>query len=181
MEIRLQGTAIPCVAGQDIVAGLAVKILPAEGKSSPDVVQAAYLPGAASDTEARYVAAFRVYNEKPPIYEGLPTLDIGDSTQPYTLRSFVEGSENLPASVTLRMVPPRLKEEETILSGELMLAYDDGIYMVTSGCFVQAAYTVGAIVSTVAGGQWTLGSGGRVATVFEYDGTNAKLTLKTGR
>ncbi len=183
MEIRLQGTAIPCVAQQDIVAGLAIKLVPdtTTSATSPDVVQGADLPGADDNAEARYVAMFRVFNEKPPIYQTLPTLDVGDSTQPYVLREFVEGSENLPADVTLRMVVPRLKEEETIPSGSLMLAYDDGIYKVTSGCVEGTTFAVGDIISVKAGGKWYNGSGARVATVFEYDSTLNHLTVKTGR
>jgi len=186
MEIKLQGTAIPCVAQQAIVAGLAVKLTPALGKSSPDVVQGALLPTAGADTDAHFVAAFRVYNEKPPLYETLPTLDeTGNTTsQPYTLRGFIEGSENLPADVTLRMVVPRLKEEETIVSGALMLAYDDGIYAVTSGCFTYSDnLAVGNYVTCEAGGKWayTATASEKTGVVFEYSQANATLTVKTGQ
>jgi hypothetical protein len=195
MEIRLQGTALPCVAREDILAGLAVKIVPAlstsvlGGSAGPDprmqnslfyVVQGAVLPGA-DDAEARYVAAFRVYNEKPPLYEELPVLDIGDSTVPYTQREFRELNENLPADVTLRMVPPRLKEAETIPSGTLMLAYDDGIYTVPSGCYYGTSFAVGDILSVRSGGQWYNSSNARVATVFEFNLLKGQLTIKTGR
>ena len=184
MEIKLQGTAIPCVAQQNIVAGLAVKLTPALGKTSPDVTQGALLPTTGADTDAHFVAGFRVYNERPPIYESLPTNDqTGNTTsQPYTLRSFIEGEENLSASVTLRMVPPRLKEEETILSGALMLAYDEGIYTVTSGCFTHSAnLSVGNYVTNEAGGKWayTATAAEKTGIVFDYDLTNAKLTVKT--
>ncbi len=186
MEIKLQGTVIPCVAQQAIVAGRAIKLVPAinpSTKSSPDVVQGADYPTSDNDAEARYVAAFRVYNEVPPLYESLPTLDVGGSTQPYTLREFVAGSENLPASVTLRMVAPRLKTpEETIPSGALMLAYDDGIYTVTSGGYYGSTFAVGDKISVKGTtGKWYNGSGGRVATVFEFNSTKGELTIKTGR
>ena len=132
VEIRLRGTAIACIAQEDIQAGLAVKLVPATntprilaGSPDPDprlqggiynVLQGASLPIADEDAAAKYVAAFRVYNEKPPLYDTLPVQDIGDSTVPYTLREFVAGQENLPADVTLRMVVPRLKEDATIPS-----------------------------------------------------------------
>jgi hypothetical protein len=81
------------------------------------------------------------------------------------------------------MVAPRLKDTdagETILSGALMLAYDDGIYTVTSGCFVNSAFTVGDAVSVKGTtGKWYASGTGQVATVFEYDSTKVKLTIKT--
>lgn len=187
MEIKLQGTAIPCVAQEDIKAGLAVKLVPAVGKSIPDVVQGAALPTADNDTAAKFVAAFRVYNEKPPLYEGLPTLDETSNTtaQPYTLREFVAGSENLPADVKLRMVAPRLKTpEQTILSGALMLAYDEGIYTVTSGCYYGSSFNVGDSISVKGTGadkgKWYSGAGGKVGVVFEFNSTKGELTIKTG-
>ena len=187
MEIKLQGTAIPCVAQEDIKAGLAVKLVPATGKSIPDVVQGAQRPTGDNDKEARYVAAFRVYNEKPPLYESLPTLDeTGNTTsQPYTLRVYPEGQENLPADVKLRMVVPRLKSpEQTILSGALMLAYDAGIYTVTSGCYYGSSFSVGDAVSVKGTGddkgKWYAGSTGRVGIVYEFNSTKGELTIKTG-
>jgi hypothetical protein len=196
MEIRLRGTALACIAQEDIKAGLAVKIVEAansprilNGNPDPDprlqggiynILQGAQLPTSDNDTSAKYVAAFRVYNEKPPLYEGLSAQDIGSSTIPYTLRSFIEGSENLPADVTLRMVVPRLKEAETIPSGALMLAYDDGIYTVTSGCFTAGTYAPGDAVSVKTGGIWYGSATGKVGIVFEQNTTKNTLTIKTG-
>lgn len=190
MEIKLQGTALPCVAQQDIKAGLAVKLGPARASgvaiSTPNVIQGASLQSG-DDLEARFVAGFRVYNEKPPIYENLPSLNQSGNTttQPYTLREFVSGTENLPADVKLRMVAPRLKDSaETILSGALMLAYDDGVYTVTSGCYTASAnLTVGAFVKSTAGGVWayTATAAEKVGIVWEYDAADQKLTIKTGR
>jgi hypothetical protein len=187
MEIKLQGTAIPCVAQEDIKAGLAVKLVPATGKSSPDVVQGAQLPTSDNDTAAHFIAAFRVYNEKPPLYEGLPTLDEDGNTtgQPYTLREYPEGQENLPADVKLRMVAPRLKSpEQTILSGALMLAYDEGIYTVTSGCYYGSSFDVGDAISVKGTGddkgKWYSGDTGQVGVVFEFNSTKGELTIKTG-
>ncbi len=196
VEIRIQGTAIPCIAQEDIKAGLAVKLVAADngypavlgGNADPDprlqggiynVLQGAILPTSDNDGEAKYVAAFRVYNEKPPIYEGLATQDIGDSTIPYTLREFVEGEENLPDAVTLRMVVPRLKDDATILSGALMLAYDEGIYTVTSGCFEAGSYSPGDQISVKTGGIWYGASTAQVAVVFEQNTTKNTLTIKT--
>jgi len=196
VEIRLRGTAIACIAQEDIKAGLAVKLGAASnaprilaGSPDPDprlqggiynVLQGASKVSAANDTSAHYVAAFRVYNEKPPLYEDLPVSDIGDSTIPYTLREFVAGTENLPADVTLRMVVPRLKEDATIPSGALMLAYDDGIYTVTSGCFAAGTYTIGAVISVNASSQWYESASGAVGYVFEQNTTKNTLTIKTG-
>jgi hypothetical protein len=192
MEIRLKGTAIACVAMQDIKAGLAVKLV-ASGNTFPsieylgvDVMRGAQLPTADEDANAKYVAGFRVYNEKPPLYESLPTRNQSGNTttQAYTLRQ-VDSSDNLPASVTLRMTSPRLQDEQTIASGALMLAYDNGIYTVTSGCFISAGLAVGSDVSVngtgANAGKWQLKSStGKVGKVFEYDSTNGKLTIKTG-
>ena len=185
MEIKLKGTAIPCVAQEAIVAGLAIILTPALGKTSPDVVQGAVLPDSDDQTtpgKAQYIAAFRVYNEKPPIYESLPTMDEAGNTtsQPYLLREFTQGAENLPADVKLRMVAPRLKSpEETILSGALMLAYDEGIYTVTSGCYYGTSFSVGDPISVKAGGKWYNGATAQVATVFEFNSTKGELTIKT--
>jgi len=201
VEIRLRGTAIGCIAQEAIKAGLAVKLVPATnaprvlgGTADVDprlqggiynVLQGAALPTASGELACHYVAAFRVYNEKPPLYETLPVLDIGDSTVPYTLREFVEGDENLPAEdITLRMVVPRLKDDATIASGALMLAYDDGIYTVTSGCFVAgASYAVGQKLMAGASGVWTETSldSNAVAVVFERNTTKNTLTIKTER
>ena len=196
VEIRLRGTAIACIAQEDIQAGLAVKLGAASnapqilgGSADPDprlqggiynVLQGATKPVADEDASAHFVAAFRVYNEKPPLYETLPVNDIGDSSIPYTLRMFVEGQENLPADVTLRMVVPRLKEDAIIPSGALMLAYDDGIYTVTSGCFVAGTYTIGNAINVATGGIWQEGTTGAVGIVFEQNTTKNTLTIKTG-
>jgi hypothetical protein len=74
---------------------------------------------------------------------------------------------------------------KTIASGALMLAYDNGIYTVTSGCFISAGLAVGSDVSVngtgANAGKWQLKSStGKVGKVFEYDSTNGKLTIKTG-
>lgn len=196
VEIRLQGTAIACIAQENIQAGRAVKLVAASnsprikaGDSLPDphlqgkqfsVLQGAQYPTSDNDADAKYVAAFRVYDEKPPIYETLPTTDIGDSTIPYSLREWIEGEENLPAtSLTMRMVAPRLKEDATILSGALMLAYDAGIYTVTSGTFEAGSYTIGNAISVKTNGIWYEGSTATVAYVFEQNTTKNTLTIKT--
>jgi hypothetical protein len=185
MEIRLQGTAIACVAQEDIKAGLAVKLGAAAGKSLPDVIIGASLPTADDDIDAKYVAAFRVYNEPTPIYESLPTLDTDGNTTgvPYTVREWPQGVENLPATIKLRMVPPRLKTpEETILSGAMMLAYDEGIYTVTSGCYYGASFITGQAISvkgSAENGKWYQDDGGKVAEVFEFNSTKGELTIKT--
>ena len=195
VEIRLQGTAIPCIAQEDIKAGLAVEIVPATnapatlaGDPFPDpslqggqfaVLQGAALPTGDDDKQAHYVAAFRVYNEVPPLYETLPTLNEG-TTVPYTLRGWTSGSSNLPATgITLRVVVPRLEYDATIPSGALMLAYDDGIYTVTSGCFEPDTYVIGEALSVKTGGTWYAGSTGQVGTVFEQNTTKNTLTIKT--
>ena len=198
VEIRLRGTAIPCIAQEDIKAGLAVKLGAAanapqilSGNADPDpnlqggiynVQQGASLPTGDNDTDAKYVAAFRVYNEKPPLYEDLPANNESSTTVPYTLRPVTEGSENLPADVTLRMVVPRLKEDATIPSGALMLAYDEGIYTVTSGCYSGAlsTFSIGGAISVNTGGLWVNGSGGQVGICFEKNTTKGTLTIKTG-
>jgi len=193
VEIRIQGTALPCIAQQDIKAGLAVKLYSAQavkvlaGNADPDphlqggiynVIQGAVLPTSDNDGSAKYVAAFRVYNEKPPIYKGLATLDKGLSTVPYTLRSFDAG-ENLPDDVNLDMVVPRLKDDATIPSGALMLAYDEGIYTVTSGCFETGTYNPGDAISVKTGGIWYKSATAQVAVVFEQNSTKNTLTIKT--
>jgi len=203
VEIKLQGTAIPCIAAQDIQAGRAVKLVASVlapailgGTADPDprlqggiynVLQGADYPdtdnaidGITGHGIAKFVAAFRVYNEKPPLYETLTPLDVGGSTVPYVLREWVAGSENLPADVTLRMVVPRLKEDATIPSGALMLAYDEGIYTVSSGCFENGTFTIGADISVRANGIWYQGATAKVGIVFESNSTKNTLTIKTG-
>jgi len=196
LEIRLQGTAIPCIAQENIQAGRAVKIVAATnapriqaGEADVDprfqnsiynILQGAQYPDSDNDADANYVAAFRVYLEPTPIYETLPTLDIGGSTIPYTLREWIEGSENLPATnITLRMVAPRLKEDATILSGAMMLVYDEGIYTVTSGCFEAGSYAIGDAISVKADGIWYKSAVGKVGTVLEQNTLKNTLTIKT--
>jgi len=196
VEIRLRGTAIPCIAQQDITAGLAVKLGAASNSpkvllGNPDtdprlqggifsVTQGASLPTSDNDQDARYVAAFRVYNEKPPIYDDLASENESSVSIPYTLREFEAGDENLPQDVTLRMVVPRLKESAIIPSGAPMLAYDAGIYTVTSGCFEAGTYTIGAAISVKTNGIWYASSDGKVGIVFEQNTTKNTLTIKTG-
>lgn len=193
MEIRLMGTAFGCVAQQDIMAGLAVKLVPdvtgnATGAWSNtsfnkgNVVIGAVLPVANNDKDARFVAAWAVNNKQPPLYQTLPTLTTGGV--PYSLREFVQGSSNLPATnITVRMTDPRLQEEQIIPSGSLMLAYDEGIYTVTSGCFANDyTYATGDKISVMAGGRWYKDNGGVVARVFEFEysaGEVYRLTIKT--
>ncbi len=197
VELRLKGVALPCIAQEAIRAGLAVKLTPAvtpasailSGTADPDphfqgsnynIVQGAVLPMADDDVEARYVAAFRVYNETPPLYTGL-TDNFADHG--YTLREFPEGLDNFPVAVTLEMTVPRLKEDAVIPSGALMLAYDEGIYTVTSGCFVDAAFAVGDALSVMGTGadrgKWYKGAGGKVAIVWEHIHNKSTLTIKT--
>jgi hypothetical protein len=200
VEIRLRGTAIACIAQEAITAGLAVKLV-AAGNSprvlagNPDqdprlqggifsVLQGAQLPTSDNDQDARYVAAFRVYNEKPPLFETLASENDSSVAIPYTLREFSEGEENLPQDVTLRMVVPRLKESAIIPSGALMLAYDEGIYTITSGCFVAGTYTIGSAISVKGTGsdkgKWYQSATGKVGIVFEQNTTKNTLTIKTG-
>ncbi len=204
VEIRLRGTAIPCIACEDIRAGLAVRLVAATSTVYPailggtadadprlqggiyNVLQGAILPDA-DDMEdglghgsAKYVAHFRVFNEKPPLYQTLPVQDVGGSTIPYTMREFVDGVENLPADVNLQMTVPRLKEDATIPSGALMLAYDEGIYTVTSGCFEAGTYTIGSDISVKATGLWYQGTNSKVGVVFEQNTQQNTLTIKTG-
>ncbi len=194
VEIRIQGTAIPCIANEDIQAGLAVLLVAAinapkvlGGNADPDpnmqggiynVVQGAMLPLADDNAQAKYVAAFRVFNEKPPLYQSLPTSDVGGSTVPYALR-VVDPGENLPADVNLQMVVPRLKWNAVIPSGSLMLAYDEGIYTVTSGVFEAGTYNPGDALSVRAAGIWYQGAGGQVGVVFEQNTNLNTLTIKT--
>lgn len=192
VEIRIQGLAIPCIAQEDIKAGLAVVLTSASanailgGDADVDpgmqggiynVKQGAVLSTEDNDVDAKYVAAFRVYNEKPPIYTGLSTANVG-TTIPYTLRTWDNG-ENLPDAVTLDMVVPRLKDDATIASGALMLAYDEGIYTVTSGCFEAGTYSPGDAISVKTGGIWYKSATGQVAVVFEQNTTKNTLTIKT--
>lgn len=191
MEIRLRGHAFPCIAQQDIKAGIAVKLgADATGNATGaftstsfnkgNIVQGASIPTSDDDTGARFIAAWPVSNTKPPIYQTLPTLDIGLSTVPYTLREFIEGSSNLPATdITLRMVDPRLQDEQTIPSGTPMLVYDEGVYTVTSGCFSGTSFTVGDGISVKGTtGNWYNSTSGQVASVLEYNSTEGRLTIK---
>jgi hypothetical protein len=147
-----------------------------------DVTQGAILPTTDDDAEARYVAAFRVYNEVTPIYEGIPNDQSGTGTIPYTLREFgPQGTTNLPATVVIRMIQPRFEETATIASGALMLAYDDGIYTVTSGVYSGASFSPGSKISVKAGGIWYQGDTARVGIVWEYNSSMGQLTIKTGR
>jgi hypothetical protein len=199
VEIRLRGTALPCIAQEDIRAGLAVKLVAAVnaprsygGAVYPDpnlqgstyeLKVGAALPSGENDTEAKFVAAFRVYNETPPIFETWPTTaDGAGNGVPYTLRGFVEGSENMPATgITVRMVAPRLKEDAIIPSGAFMLAYDAGIYTVTSGCFTAASYDPGDPISVHANGIWYESNTGQVGVVWEQNTVKNTLTIKTGK
>ncbi len=192
LEIRLRGTALPCVAQRDIQAGRAVKIVPAAnapkvlgGDSSPDprmqdgiynVVQGATYPSSDNDVDARFVAAFRVFNEKPPFYTGVPTQNSG-TTVPYVLRDFADGS-NLPADFGVSMVAPRLREDGTIPSGSLMLAYDVGIYTVTSGCFFADTYNVGDPIGVKTNGIWYNDNTAQAGVVWESNTTKNTLTIK---
>jgi hypothetical protein len=191
MEIRLKGNALPCVAIGRIKAGLAVKLCGVAATSiHPDVTQGCRIPDVINDPQAKYVVGFRVYNEVPPIYESLPTLDIGTTMSgttgypasvPYVLRDFIASSSNLPASVTLRMTSPRLQEEQFIESGSLCLAYDNGIYMVTSGCYEGSSFVPGDIIGAAANGAWRVTdhtTSGRIGTVWEWQ--SGELTIKTG-
>ena len=94
------------------------------------------------------------------------------------MRSFDAG-ENLPDDVNLDMVVPRLKEDATIPSGALMLAYDEGIYTVTSGCFEAGTYNPGDAISVKTGGIWYKSATAQVAVVFEQNSTKNTLTIKT--
>lgn len=188
MEIRLMGTAIPCVAQQDISTGYAIRIgtdNTGQSLSLGEVIAGSYLPTSKRDIRCRYVAQFAVNNSAPPLYQSLPTLDeTGNATtQAYTLRGFVSGSENLPASVTLRMVPPRFKNDvQTIPSGTLMLAYDEGIYTVTSGCLSGTSWSVGDYLASEADGRWyndTTDAQYAVGICMEYNSTKGELTFKT--
>ena len=61
-----------------------------------------------------------------------------------------------------------------------MLAYDDGIYTVTSGCFTAGTYTIGNAISVKSGGAWYESATGKVGIVFEQNATKNTLTIKTG-
>jgi hypothetical protein len=177
MDIRLKGTALPAIAMQNIMAGRAVVMDHWVPGTRPNVdIGARYPVAGSAQTETRvYVAEWAQTNQKPPIYETLPSYT-------YSLRQGWDQGTNLPAAgITIRMVAPTMQEEQIIPSGTAMLMYDQGIYAVPSGCYNGTTFVPGQGIEVEANtGKWqALAAGTRVATCVDFEAVG-KLVIKTG-
>jgi hypothetical protein len=139
------------------------------------------LPSTAAEAaKSKYVSAFALDNRPTPIIEGLPQYA-------WSMRSGGwDQVGNLPASgLTLFMDHPgNMTVVQTIPSGSLALAFDKGVFTVTSGNFIYNAGLVsGAPLSvSYAGGtegELQYDANGTIGVVEHFDSANFTLTFRT--
>jgi len=190
MEKNLRGIAIPCICSESdgIKSGLMVYL--AADSSASDYGEyflqekkAAALPTTSGNAALSfYVAEWAVSNDSLPIYETLPSYT-------WARRQGFDRTPNLPATdITVRMTHPRDQQEQTVPSGQKMLAYDEGIYTITSGCY---SFSSTPTVGTALGVHYDTGNYGKlgcfgdsnvgvkVATCLDYDSTHGTIVFKT--
>lgn len=184
MEINKFTDIIGVVATSAIKEGRMVLLTPANADvywgSRKDLMGIKIPTTAVEAAKAKYVSAFALDNRPTPIIEGLPTYA-------WSMRAGGwDQAGNLPASsLTLYMDHPgNMTVVQTIASGSLALAFDKGVFTVTSGNFIYSASLVpGASlgVSYAGGteGELQYDGAGTIGVVERFDSTNFTLTFRT--
>jgi hypothetical protein len=187
MEINKYTDIIGVLATSDIKEGRMVLLTPASATDldynygSRAELMGIKLPETAAEAlKAKYVAAFSLDNRPTPILAGLPQYT-------WSMRSGGwDQVANLPAtSLTLYMDHPgNMTVVQTIPSGSLALAFDKGVFTVTSGNFIYSASLVAGAALSVAydathGGKLQYASDGTIGVVEHFDSTNFTLTFRT--
>lgn len=187
MEINKWTDIIGVEANEDIVEGRMVVLTVPTGTTDDNQsfthrgLMAIKLPTTEAEAlKAKYVAAFALDNRPTPLIEGLPRYA-------WSLRrGGWDQTANLPASsLTLYMDHPgNMTVPQTIASGSLALAFDRGVFTVTSGNFIYSASLVRGAPLSVAydathKGKLQYASDGAIGIVESFDSTNFTLTFRT--
>jgi len=183
MEINKYTDIIGVVTTEDIVEGRMVLLT--SHSQSHDFGSREDLPGVKLPTssdeaaEAKYVLAFALDNRPTPLMT-IPSYS-------YALRRGWDQTANVPFSTTVYLSHPgNMSAPQTVSSGELALAFDDGVFTVTSGAFIYSADIVnpGAHLSVAYSpssdaGKLQYAASGGVAVVERFNATTFELTFRT--
>lgn len=137
MEINEYGdTILGVVANENMVEGRMVCLtnhgFNVDFGSRTDLPGAELPDTAAEANRARYIITWAVDNQPTPIVVGAPHYD-------WALRRGWDQAQTFPFTATIYLTHPSNQEGLTIPSGNLCLAFGEGIYTVPSGNYVYSA------------------------------------------
>lgn len=187
MEVRKYTDIVGAVATENIVEGRMV-LMTSQSTShnfgSREDLPGMKLPANATEAaRAKFVAAFALDNRPLPLIDNIPNYD-------WALRmGGWDQARNMPFTATLRMTYPANDHvPQTITANSLMLAFDRGVFTVTSGHFIynasMAPGTYLAVADATTDGASNAGklkhsASASFAVVEDIDATNLVLTFRT--
>lgn len=186
MEVNKYTDIMGVVTTQDIPEGRMVLLT--SHTESYDFGSREDLPGVklpANTTEAAqatYVVAFALDNRPLPLVDSYPGYE-------WALRMGFDKTRNTPFTATVRTTyPANDAETQTITEGSLALAFDKGVFTVTSGNFIyNANLQPGAFLAvadattdgSVNAGKLKYSASAGVAVVEKFDANDMVLTFRT--
>lgn len=187
MEINKMSDVLGVVATEDIPEGRMV-LLTTNTPGSHNFGSRTDLPGvklpdtSTEAAQAKFVAVFAQDNRSLPIYQTVPSFS-------FALRQGFDQASNVPFSATVHLTHPGNKVGMTIPSGELMLAFDRGVFTLPSGAYVYSAnlevpgapLTVANTADDTAAnaGKLKYAANGTIAMVERYDSSTGNLQVRT--
>lgn len=186
MEINKYTDIIGVVATESIVEGRMVVLTAANAThdfGSREDLMGVKLPANSTEAaKARYVLAFALDNRPTPLLETIPSYS-------YALRKGGwDQTSNVPFTASVYLSHPgNMTVPQTVASGSLALAFDRGVFTVTSGNFVYSANLVPGAPLTVSNtsdhgadsGKLRYDASGAIGIVERFDSTNFTLTFRT--
>ena len=179
MEINKYTDIVGVVSTQAIVEGRMV-LLTSQATSydfgSRTDLMGVNLPATSAEAlKAKFCIAFALDNRPTPLVNSYPAYD-------FALRGGFDQTANVPYTATIYLTHPgNMTVPQTIASGVLALAFDKGVFTVTSGNFVYSANLVPgaplAVADTATDGASEAGklkyaSDGTIAVVERFDADN---------
>ena len=176
---KVQGvvTKKAIVEGSFVVLGAHTET---HGFGSREDLKGAKVPTTAEEAaRAKYIITWPVSNGQTPIYEPTPSY-------PFSMRQGFGGVANVPFNAKVYLTYPGYTDGETIPSGNLALAFSDGVFTIPSGQFVYNANIIVPGAALVVDYQANPGqllytaslTVGVVGFTERYDSTTGKLTVR---
>jgi len=187
MEVNKYTDIMGVVATQDIPEGRMVLITAQSTShnfgSREDLVGIKLPANSAEAGRAKYVVAFALDNRPLPLVDSYPALD-------WAMRhGGWDRPRNAPFNANIKLTYPANDDDvQTVMSGSLALAFDKGVFSVTSGNFVYSASLVPGAHLVVANtaddgasnaGKLKFSASAGVAVVERLDTDRMILTFRT--
>lgn len=186
MEINKYTDIVGVVTTEAIVEGRMVLLtshaLTHDFGSREDLMGVKLPDTSAEAAKAKFCIAFALDNRPTPLVNDYPAY-------PYAIRGGFDQSANVPFTASVYLTHPgNMTVPQTVASGQLALAFDKGVFTVTSGNFVYSADLVAGaplgVADTATDGEAEAGklkydAAGTIAVVERFDSTNMLLTFRT--